>query len=144
MRTTLRTIPAYRIKAEWPKVLPFIRRALEYDSGRYTEQRLFGAILQRDMQAWVAIDPEDGDRLVAVLITELINYHKKRACRLFLSAGDDLAAMLDHLPAIEIWAADVGCQSVEVGGRPGWSRALPGYRMTAVILEKELDHAERR
>ena len=41
-------------------------------------------------------------------------------------------------PAMEDWARHIGCDTMLIMGRPGWQRALKGYRRTAVVLEKKL------
>jgi hypothetical protein len=41
-------------------------------------------------------------------------------------------------PVIEAWARSIGCDTMLIMGRPGWQRALEGYRRTAVVLEKKL------
>jgi len=41
-------------------------------------------------------------------------------------------------PVVEEWARHIKCDTMLIMGRPGWQRALDGYRRTAVVLEKRL------
>lgn len=136
--TQLTTVPSYRIKAEWPKVLPFIRKALAVDTGRYTEASIFDALHEREMQLWAAIDPDDGRRILAICITEIRNYPGKKVGTLFLCAGDGMADWLPHLTEIEAWFKSKGCQESDIYGRPGWAKMLPDYTFARVLLRKEL------
>jgi len=39
---------------------------------------------------------------------------------------------------IEKWARAVKCVSIGINGRKGWLRVLPGFKQTAVVIEKDL------
>lgn len=133
--TALTGVRSDRIEALWPRVLPFVDRALGHAGGRYAAEDVLSALLKAQMQLWIAVG---GDRIEAVLVTEIVDYPRQRRCNLFLGAGNALEACLAHLPAIEAWARAQGCDAIEAGGRPGWERVLPGFRRTQVMLEKEL------
>ena len=49
-----------------------------------------------------------------------------------------MAAWLPLLAGIETYASAAGCACVRIMGRKGWARALPTYRTTRIVLEKEL------
>lgn len=136
--TRLQGIPAARIKGLWPAVLPFIERALAYDSGRYTAQSIRKGLLDRAMQLTVVEDVDDGARVLAICITEIRNYPAKKVGTIFLCAGHDMSRWLHHLPEIEAWLKQKGCREVELYGRPGWAKALPEYTFARVLLRKEL------
>jgi hypothetical protein len=55
-------------------------------------------------------------------------------------AGGDLDELLDLERQIAAYAADHECDSMEIVGRPGWERVLPGYKRTAVLMRKGLKH----
>tara|TARA_R110000796_G_scaffold251811_1_gene384093 strand:- start:790 stop:1140 length:351 start_codon:yes stop_codon:yes gene_type:complete len=54
-------------------------------------------------------------------------------------AGGDLDELLDMEKDICAYARSHDFDSIEIIGRPGWERALAGYRRTAVLMRKELD-----
>jgi hypothetical protein len=49
-----------------------------------------------------------------------------------------MTAWLPLLAGIETYARAAGCACVRIMGRKGWARALPTYRTTRIVLEKEL------
>jgi hypothetical protein len=55
-------------------------------------------------------------------------------------AGGDLDELLDIEQDICDYARSHDFDSIEIIGRPGWERILPGYRRTAVLMRKELDY----
>lgn len=138
MTTALTGVRSEKIGGLWPRVRPFVDRALSHAGGRYAPDDVLAALLRAQMQLWTAIS-ENG--IEAVLVTEIIDYPRRRRCNLFLSAGNALEACLEHLPAIEAWARAQGCDAIEASGRPGWERVLPGFRRTHVMLEKALSAA---
>ena len=73
----------------------------------------------------------------SAIVTEIIDYPRITSCRFFL-AGGDLVELRDAELSVSEWAKAVGCQRVEIAGRPGWERALTGYKKSAIWLSKEL------
>lgn len=53
-------------------------------------------------------------------------------------AGGDLDELLHYLPAMETYARVQGCDAIEVNGRAGWERVLPGFTRKSVVLTREL------
>lgn len=53
--------------------------------------------------------------------------------------GGDLGDIIAHVPAIQAYARRVGCEQIDVYGRPGWARELKkhGFRQTAVVMSLE-------
>ncbi len=47
-------------------------------------------------------------------------------------AGGDFGALLDMLPAAELFARAMGCPALELGGRSGWHRAMVKYGFETV------------
>ena len=133
--TILRGVTSARIKAEWPKILPFVERALKHDSGRYSVESIYKALINREMQLQCAMD---GERIRAICITELRNYPTKRVGTIFLCAGDGVTDWLPHLAEIEDWMRSKGCKEIDIYGRPGWAKLLPDYQFARVMLRKEL------
>ena len=133
--TFLTGVPSNKVRAVWPQVRPFIERALERD-GCYAPEDIVDMLEARDAQLWVAVG---GEGIAAALVTKINLYPRQKRCVLFLSAGE-LKAHLRHLPEVEAWAKAQGCDVVELNGRPGWERVMPGYRRALVTLEKDLRH----
>lgn len=95
-----------------------------------------------ELFAWVVAD--ERDVLLAIVLAEVRDYPRAKVCRLVGCAGRDRKRWLPLLVEIERWAASVGCTQMHAEARKGWAGELPDYRLTHVILEKELGHVERR
>ena len=132
----LRQVPPLAVLHEWPRVSPFIQRALERGEGSYLESDVAMACMGGLWQLWLA--ERDGE-LVAVGITEIVNFPRRRKCLLRYLAGS-LDAILPPLPEIEAWARKNGCDMMEGYGRKGWGRIMRGWTERYVILQKEVEH----
>jgi hypothetical protein len=57
----------------------------------------------------------------SVMVTEIVEYPKLRACRIFL-AGGKLEELIEMADALADEASSIGVDRLEVNGRPGWAR----------------------
>lgn len=80
---------------------------------------------------------EDGAPIL-LLGTEIVNYPRKKICRLTLCAGEGLHRCRDMFGLIERWAKQNGCQGLEAVGRKGWERFFGDWN-AKVFLEKDFD-----
>ena len=53
-------------------------------------------------------------------------------------AGGDLDELRETAGRVEAFAREHGFAAVTISGRPGWARALPGYRRVAALTMKDL------
>lgn len=60
------------------------------------------------------------------LVTELASDGDGPCLHIWLGGGD-LQGILALRPGLEAYARGLGCHSVTIDGRPGWSRVLRGY-----------------
>ena len=103
-------------------------------------EEVMAGIEAGNLVAWVATE---GTRLHSVTVVEIIEGGKARQCFIRHCAradgGAPIAEWLQFLPVIEAWAASQGCASIELIGRAGWERMLPGFEKKAVLLRKSLN-----
>lgn len=72
------------------------------------------------------------------MVTELVSYPRRRACRVFLVGGTGMRRWLQSFQTtVEAFARAHGCDFMEGGARFGWTRAA-GYRVVGCALAKEL------
>lgn len=89
-----------------------------------------------DCQIWSYYD---GERFRGVVATRIHTNTVGKVCSLWVCIGIDAVELMEGVHAeIERWARSIGCYALEIVGRPGWQKALPGYHRTAVVLEKRL------
>jgi hypothetical protein len=87
-------------------------------------------IARGEYQFWASKD--------SCVVSTIDVFPRIKQLTVIIGAGD-LREIDDVIrPVIEAWARSIGCDTMLIMGRPGWQRALEGYRRTAVVLEKKL------
>jgi hypothetical protein len=129
-------VPAAALPLLWPRARPFVERALAEGGGHFLAEDVLGALRRREMQLWVL---RRDAAVVGALVTEILRWPRRSVCRLVLAGAQDglREEWLACRGAIEAWARAAGCTSMEIYGRPGWARLVPGARKR-VALEWDL------
>lgn len=86
---------------------------------------------------WVALDDETA-KVHAAMTTELVPMRSGLVCWMGQCSGDRMRDWSDFHVQIEEYARNEGCVKTILKGREGWLRALKGYRVRTVTLEKVL------
>lgn len=114
-------------------IAPFrelIERALAEGYGQLAYSDVVEGIKDGTYQFWAAEN--------SCVVTTIDIFPRLKQVTCIIGAGD-LKEIDDKIrPLIETWAKEIGCDALIIFGRPGWQRALDGYRRTAVVLEKRL------
>lgn len=84
---------------------------------------------------WVAIE---GDDIRAAMTTELVPMRSGLVCWMCQCGGDGLKEWSAMHSKVEEYARAEGCVRVILRGRVGWQRALEGFTVRNVQLEKVL------
>ena len=85
--------------------------ALEHAGGTHDWDDVLALLVADKLQLWVGRE--------STLMTELVEYPKLTACRIFL-AGGKLDEIVEMVTALETEAAAIGCSRLEGMGRRGW------------------------
>ena len=96
-------------------------------------QEIEDSILDGDALLWLVWD---GERIEAAVSTILQKANGNLSCVIVACGGNDMGRWVGLIEKIEKYAKDEGCTSTRIIGRRGWLRALEGYQMKHVILEK--------
>ncbi len=107
-----------------------IERALAEGYGQLSYQDVITGINKGDYQFWAAEN--------SCVVTTIDIFPQMKQLTIILGAGDLAEIDTKIRPVIEDWAREIKCDAMIIFGRPGWQRALEGYRRTAVVLEKRL------
>jgi hypothetical protein len=114
-------------------IAPFrepIERALAEGYGQMGYHDVLDGIARGEYQFWASKD--------SCVVTTVDIFPRIKQLTVIIGAGD-LREIDDVIrPVIEAWARSIDCDTMLIMGRPGWQRALEGYRRTAVVLEKKL------
>ena len=128
-------VPAEYVDTCWAKIEPFVEKAAEYTYGRYLASNLYDMVKDGDHQLWVAYD---GNDFKGTVLTNVMNYPQRRVLCMGFCGGIELkdwkTPMLDLLKR---YAKDMGCDSIEAFGRPGWANVFKndGYQIKWVAFE---------
>ena len=130
-------VPAKKLDQVWPHIEDKVTRACEEARNRETPETIKAALHEGRFQLWVVIR---GQKVMAILLTEIAVYSLSKVCRLIVCIGEDYKAWVGLIKQVEDWAKDMGCSEMEPLPRPGWEKVLKplGYRKTHVVLNKEL------
>ena len=109
----------------WCDVEKYVIKALEHSEGELDENDVLEHLVKQAMQLWVIYD-EDTKEIKTAMITEIMQYPKKRFCRFVGLAGESEVDWLegDYLGVVERWAASIGCDGVESLVRPGMVKLM--------------------
>lgn len=108
----------------------WIEAALEHSGGTHEWQDIVDGIATGNMQLWPA---ERG-----CLVTEIVEYPRKRVLNVFLGGGD-LDQLVEMHDAVQAWGEAQGCVGATIIGRAGWERVYRerGWKRQHVVLAKE-------
>jgi len=131
-------VPPESIDATWDVLRSYVAAALEKGQGEIDAEYVFMQLLERHMQLWVVLE---GAMLLGCAVTEVVEYPRKRICRIVLLAGKDVESWLQEgFFAVAAWAKTESCDTLEAYGRKGWLKlAEPfGFRHAFTVISKEL------
>lgn len=137
---TIRAPVLAEIARRWGEIEPVLERATTRTDGCFEAIDVLGLAMSGSLLVWLI---EDGVELIAVAVTEVRQYPRKRVCDIpFIAAArhhqhrlaEWIIPLRDRLKA---HAEKFGCQQLRALGRPGWAR-IPGLGMKLqAIMELE-------
>lgn len=131
----LQKVELQHIAAVIPHVLDRLGAIVGRSGERYSIKSLIELIARGEFQLWVIGD----EHIRGVVLTELFFAPSgKKVASIRAATGDAAEGWLHLLPELEQWAKSEGCHVVEAIARKGWARRLTDYKLTHVVLEKEL------
>lgn len=137
-QTRVFTIRPEDVDATRPWLEPFLRE-FERKTCLVSAEDVIRQAKDSDCQLWSYYD---GERFRGVVATRIHQNTVGKVCSMWVCIGIDATDLMDGVHAeIEQWARKIGCYALEIVGRPGWQKMLPGYRRVAVVLEKRLQEA---
>lgn len=107
-----------------------IERALAEGYGQMNYADVVEGLKRGEYQFWSSEN--------SCVITTIDIFPRLKQLTVIIGAGD--LREIDEIirPVLEEWARHINCDTMLIMGRPGWQRALEGYKRTAVVLEKRL------
>ena len=118
----------------WPFVHDGIERAMDR-GGMGSFKTVENDVLCGNAYLWLAID---AGHTMASAVTQVFGEDDRRYCTIVACAGQDWEKWGHLIEGLEQYAKAEGCKYVEICGRPGWLRRLPGYRLSKIIIRKDV------
>lgn len=123
------------VDAVRPWLMPFLQE-FERTTCLVSPEDVVSQAKSCECQLW---SYHDGERFRGVVATRIQPTSLGSICSLWVCIGLDADELMDGMHAeIEHWARGIGCYAMEIVGRAGWQKKLPGYARKAVVLEKLL------
>lgn len=122
----------------WSILEPYFAAACAAVNTSMTAEDVRQAALADKRSIWTIIDKDrDPPALLAVCSAGMRDTPNGKTAFIEVAAGWDREAWVDDcLAEFERLAKAAGAVRVEIEGRMGWQRVLPGYRPVRVVLEK--------
>ena len=118
----------------WPHVSHLIRRAMARGRmGRFADVER--DVLAADAYLWLAVAQ---GAVLAAAVTQVTQENDHRLCTIVACGGRDWARWGGLIEGLEAYARAESCRRIEIAGRPGWRKRLPGYRLAKIVIRKEL------
>lgn len=117
---------------EFKRCEQWIQAALDYSHDTFSIEDIFEDMAAGNLQIW------PGEK--AVIVTQIVQYPRKKIIHCFLAGGDIVELETLHEQVVE-WGRSQGCSAVTLTGRPGWTRSFLsdiGYRNTQVQMIKDI------
>jgi hypothetical protein len=125
--------PAH-VERVWPLVSHLISAAMR--KGRISVfADVERAVLGGTQLLWVAADRQ---AIWAAAVTALGRHNGEKFCTIVACGGRERARWLPLKAELEAFAKAEGCAAIRIHGRRGWAREFPDYRLTRILLEKDL------
>jgi len=125
-------IPSGEVAETWPLCAGFIESGLK--GSETTASDLYDRCVSGDALLWFAWS----DHLEAAAVTAVIDTPTGWKCVVVSAGGKNMTRWLGLLDEIEAKAKENGCNGMRLYGRKGWMRMLKDYRLSRVILDKDL------
>ena len=119
----------------WDEVIPLIEKALLHAEGELMPDDIKKHLDTGDLRLWVAFENK---HVIASMVTEIIQYPRKRIVRVITLAGRGMDMWYDFLPMLEGYAVRNGCSSLEAWTRKGMTRKLKDWKHSYDIITKDL------
>ena len=128
-------VEAEDVDMVWGDVSPLIEKALLHAEGELIPDDIKKHLDTSELRLWVALENKD---VIASMVTEIIQYPRKKIVRVITLAGKDMSMWYDFLPMLEGYAIRNGCSSLEAWTRKGMTRKLKDWKHSYDIITKDL------
>lgn len=132
---TLRLVPRDMVGDVLHIVAESLISVAERSHGEFDAKVMIERFQRGEWQLWVVWD----GALKATLGTELhLTDTGQKQCSVRFCTGSNIDGWGHLIADLETWAKREGCQRLNMWARKGWAKKLPAYKLTHVLLERDL------
>jgi hypothetical protein len=123
----------------WEIISPHLGKVFEHSAGRLDMDDTFEVVKSGMAEVLLVWEP-DISRVYAVIVAEARHYPQRKVYSLGLCGGENLPVWAEHIwPALQHVAREKGYDQIEIVGRRGWGRFIPGSKEIATFYAMDLD-----
>ena len=139
MGVMVSAVPKEHVHEIEEQLRPLIRKLGSHLGNRFDEDTLVATLVAGKMDLWIAFN--DAGTLLCFAATAIHEYPLRKVFSCIFCAGDEMDQWADSMMSMLMsYARDSGCASIELTGRPGWTRFLKryGFDFLCTTVEREL------
>lgn len=131
-------IPPSDLSSVWHLCTEMLQGCCERSSGDFTLGNVSELIESGAWQLWF-VWGKDSKTPQAIATTEIHAMPSgQRVANVVFCTGVRRHEWMHLIDDLEAWAGEQGCQKFRMWARKGWARNLPDYKITHVMLEREV------
>jgi len=123
------------VEALWGDIEPFLVRSLKHAEGELVPDDLIPHLDDGKLRVWIAVVDKE---IIASMVTEIIQYPRKKIVRVITLSGKDMDSWYNFLPLLEGYAISNDCSSLEAWTRKGMARKLKDWKQSYCVITKDL------
>lgn len=131
------------VREHWEAFRPLVESALEHSLGEVSADFLRKRILGGKAQLWVVCNKGSFDDLLAVAVTEVVDYEAMGSLRVITLGGVGMAKWAQKLSdALELFCRENRLSRIEAVGRRGLEKKLDylAFRPVYTVYVKEISY----
>lgn len=130
------------IDAAWPLIEPFLQKGIDRVATRWTTAEYREGAKDGHLHLWIVHESGEPRQILGVGIVQFYRTNKGLIAKVVGFGGKHLRRWYaPTLVTFEAMAKEHGVYSIEIEGRLGWARSLPGFKPARVVMEKVLSDA---
>lgn len=127
----LELIPMWDLEEHWESVAPLLAKAIAKQTAM-TLESVHADVKGAKFHLWHIPGK-------AAFVTQIQNFPSERICMIVLCGGEGMDEWLRIADeTLTRYARSFGCNAMMIVGREGWSRVIPAYEVTDVVMRKAL------
>lgn len=136
----VRLPPLDELAERWHEIAPLLHKATKRTGCYEPVDLLKGAMVGR-YGIWLC---ETDGNIDAAIVTEVVNYPRKRILEMMFVGGSKMRAWLpEAIRVFDAHAREAGCAHIACLGRAGWCRAWGGEITGDVVVVRGLSDVHR-